>query len=66
MAFRGRKLEKEAKELGLTPTKDLKVDESSLPEEDKPHFSIPLDAIIIMSVLTVVVIALVIILICAF
>lgn len=60
MSKRTRQLEKEAKEQGLTPTKDLKVDESSLSEEEKPHFVFPLDSIIIISIIAVIVIALVI------
>lgn len=64
MSLRSKKLEKEAKEQGLTPTKDLKIDESSLTEEEKPHFSLPLDSIIIISILPVIVIGLVIALIC--
>ena len=64
--FRSKKLEKEAKELGLTPTKDLHVDETNLVEEEKPHFVLPLSSIIIISILTIAVVALVIILLCAF
>ena len=38
---RKRQLEEEAKKEGLTPTKELEVDESNLGEEEKGHFVFP-------------------------
>lgn len=54
-------LEKQAEEEGLTPTKDLQVDESGLEEEDKPHFELPLSALIVFGVLIVIIIVCVIV-----
>ena len=53
--FKSRKkiLEEEAKQEGLTPTEDLKVDESSLSEEEKGHFEIPLTFIIVAAIIIV-------------
>ena len=48
---RQKQLEKEAEEQGLTPTKDLKVDESSLEEDQKEKTNIPVTFIIISGVL---------------
>lgn len=60
MSKRSKQLEKEALEQGLTPTKDLKVDESLLSEEEKEHFEFPWTAAIIIGALTLVIIGLVI------
>lgn len=57
MSKRTRQLEKEALEQGLTPTKQLEIDETLL-EEEKPHYSIPWTAIIIIGVLSLIVIGL--------
>lgn len=62
MFKRKRELEKEAKELNLTPTKDLEIDETELTEEEKPHFEMPISSLIIIGGLLLVVIALIIIL----
>ena len=48
---RQKQLEKEAEEQGLTPTKDLKVDESSLEEDQKEKTNVPVTFIIISGVL---------------
>lgn len=40
------------------PTKDLEIDESLLDEEEKPHFELPLTAIILIGVLSLIVIGL--------
>lgn len=60
MSKRTRKLEEEAREQGLTPTKDLKVDESLLSEEEKEHFEFPWTAAFIIGGLTLAIIGLVI------
>ncbi len=54
-------LKEEAIREGLTPTKDLEVDESELPEEEKGHYSIPWSFLIIIGILLVAIIALVIV-----
>lgn len=48
---RQKQLEQEAEEQGLTPTKDLKVDESSLEEDQKEKTNVPVTFIIISGVL---------------
>ena len=48
---RQKQLEKEAEEQGLTTTKDLKVDESSLEEDQKEKTNVPVTFIIISGVL---------------
>jgi len=48
---RQKQLEKEAKEQGLTPTKDLKVDESELEEDQKEKTNFPWTFVIISGVL---------------
>ena len=48
---RQKQLEKEAEEQGLTPTKDLKVDESALEEDQKEKTNVPVTFIIISGVL---------------
>lgn len=58
MSKRTRQLEKEALEQGLTPTKQLEIDETLLEEDEKPHYSIPWTAIIIIGVLSLIVIGL--------
>lgn len=60
MSKRSKELEKEALEQGLTPTNELKVDESLLTEEEKEHFEFPWTAAIIIGFLTLVIIGLVI------
>lgn len=59
MSKRSKQLEKEALEKGLTPTEQLEVDESSLTEDEKVHFSFPLTALIICGVLFLIVVGLV-------
>ena len=58
MSKRSKQLEKEGREEGLTPTKDLEVDESGLTEEQKGHYSFPWLAVIIIGVLSLIVIGL--------
>ena len=58
MSKRTKELEKEALEQGLTPTKELEIDETMLSEEEKPHYSIPWASIIIIGVLSLIVIGL--------
>ncbi len=50
---RNQKLEEEAKKEGLTPTSELKVDESGLEPEQKGHIELPLTFIIIAAILVV-------------
>lgn len=57
MSKRSRQLEKEAREQGLTPTKDLEVDESGLSEEEKGHTSFPWTFIIIAGVIILAMVA---------
>ena len=57
-----KELKQEQVEENLTPTKELKVDESSLSEEEKEHFSFPWTFLIIgSSLVTLMVVAIVII-----
>lgn len=58
MSKRTKQLEKEALEEGLTPTKDLKVDESLLSEDEKEHTVIPWASIIVVGVLFLIVVGL--------
>lgn len=58
MSKRSKQLEEEALREGLTPTKDLQIDESELTEEEKEHFSIPWTALIIIGVLFLIVLGL--------
>ena len=58
MSKRTKQLEKEALEEGLTPTKDLKVDESLLSEDEKERTVIPWASIIIVGVLFLIVVGL--------
>ena len=62
MKSRKKILEEEAKEQGLTPTKDLEVDESALSEEEKGGYHFPwiylfiaLGVLALMAVLIVVI-----------
>ena len=57
-----KELKKEIKEENLTPTKDLKVDETNLSEEEKEHTSFPWTFLIIGgSILILMIVAIVII-----
>ncbi len=56
-------LKEEAIREGLTPTKDLEVDESELSEEEKGHYSIPWPFLIVIGILLLVIIVLVIVII---
>lgn len=58
MSRRSKQLEEEALKEGLTPTKDLQIDESELSEEEKGHYSIPWTSIIIVGVLFLIVVGL--------
>ena len=50
---RNKKLEEDAKKEGLTPTSELKVDESGLEPEQKGHIELPLAFIIIAGIIVI-------------
>ena len=57
MSKRSKQLEQEAKEQGLTPTKELNVDETGLSESEKEHTVFPWTFIIVGGVIVIAMIA---------
>ena len=56
-----KELKKEMEDENLTPTKDLKVDESELTEEQKEKFHFPWAALIIVGSLILIIVAIIIV-----